>query len=167
MSIIDSFIAEFVEEAAHTRRALERAPEERFDWAPHPKSMTMARLASHLAELPQWAGAILDADEFVLPGKGGYTPFMAKNRVELLETFDRSIEQAKEKMEGQPDEKMTARWRMKSGDRVVVEAPRIGVMKQILLNHAIHHRGQLTVYLRLNDIPVPAIYGPSADEQTF
>ncbi len=162
MSIVEPIIAELDHEAAITKKLLERVPEERFDWKPHEKSMSMAQLASHVAESASWAGAVMTMDCFELPED--YQPYVAKSAQELMEKFDTSIAEAKNVLQGQPDDRLTANWQMKMGGKVVVEMPRAAVIRGHILNHLVHHRGQLSVYLRLNDIPVPSIYGPSADE---
>ncbi|MEE8586296.1 MAG: DinB family protein [Acidobacteriota bacterium] len=163
MSIIDPMIAEFQHEASLTRKALERVPDDKLDWKPHQKSMSMGRLASHLAEIPHWLGAVLDMDEFTMPED--YKPFAAGSQAELLETFDANVTGGVEAMTGQPDDKLRAVWKMTAGGKILVEMPRVAALRGFIFNHAIHHRAQLTVYLRLNDIPVPSIYGPSADEK--
>ncbi len=167
MSLIEPILTEFKLESANTRKALERVPENRFDWKPHEKSWTLVQLASHLAEIPVWLGSILETDEMDVTAQGDYQPFRAQDRQQLLDTFDRNVKQAVELMKKAPTEKLGKTWRIRSGDDVLWEAPRIGVIKSMLINHAIQHRGQLTVYLRLNDVPVPSIYGPSADEPGF
>lgn len=163
MNFIDPMIAEFQHEASLTRKALERVPEDKLDWKPHEKSMSMRQLASHLAEIPQWLGAVLDMDEFPMPED--YKPYAASSRSELLEKFDACVAEGVEKMQGQPNDKLVANWKMTAGGQVIVDMPRAAALRGFILNHAVHHRGQLTVYLRLNNIPVPSIYGPSADEQ--
>jgi len=164
MSLAQPLIMELESEANHTRKALERVPADRFDWKPHEKSFDMGRLASHLAELPTWINEVLGADEFVMPEN--YAPWVAKDLGELLEKLDSSVAAAKEALQQATDERLQAPWRLVAGGEVVFEFPRVGVIKGMVLNHTVHHRGQLTVYLRLNDLPVPAIYGPSADEQS-
>jgi len=163
MSIIDSIAAEFDHEAGLSRRLLERVPEEKFDWKPHEKSMTMGRLSSHVAEVPQWLAVVMELDVFELDP--AQKSFNTASRSELLESFDDSVKAAKEKMKGVSDEKMMGIWEMKAGGKTIVKMPRVAVLRSFILNHMIHHRGQLSVYLRLNDIPVPSIYGPSADER--
>ena len=163
MNIIDPMIAEFQHEATLTRKALERVPDDKLDWKPHQKSMSMGQLASHLAEIPHWLGAVLETDEFPMPEN--YKPFAASNQAELLETFDANVSGGVEAMTGQTNDKLMAVWKMTAGGKVLVEMPRVAAVRGFILSHAIHHRAQLTVYLRLNDIPVPSIYGPSADEK--
>jgi uncharacterized damage-inducible protein DinB len=158
-----SILAELEHEAAITRKLLERAPEDRFDWKPHEKSMTLGRLVSHCAETLKWMDVVVNQDVFEMD-PATYTPFQAGSRSELLEAFDSNFESAKEVIRDQSDENLLANWQMKTGDTVTLEMPRIGVIRGFVLNHLVHHRGQLSVYLRLNDVPVPSIYGPSADE---
>ena len=158
-----SILSELEQEAAITRKLLERSPEDRFDWKPHEKSMTFGRLASHCAETLKWLDVVVNQDVFEMD-PGSYTPFQAGSQSELLETFDANLEAAKEVMQNQSDENLLGNWQMKTGGEVTLEMPRIAVIRGFVLNHLVHHRGQLSVYLRLNDIPVPSIYGPSADE---
>jgi uncharacterized damage-inducible protein DinB len=164
MNIIDPVATEFAQEAANTRRLLDRVPDELLDWKPHEKSMSLGRLAAHIAESPQWGVAILEQDELVI-NLDEYTPPTATTQAELIELFDTSVAKLTEAMQGQPDDKLMQPWRLKVGDQVVLELPRIAVIRGMVLNHIIHHRGQLSVYLRIKDVPLPALYGPSADEQ--
>lgn len=165
MNIIEPMVMELKQEAQTTRRYLERIPHDKLGWKPHAKSMSMGQLASHLCETCMWVGALLDTEELVFDPEQ-YQPFHAKTRVELLDAFDKNIALALEKMEGQSDEAMMQVWRMRSPDRVFFEMPRMAVLRAMILNHLVHHRGQLSVYLRLNDVTVPATYGPSADEES-
>ena len=165
MGMIDPVVAEFEHETTLTRKVLERIPEESLEWQPHKKSWTTAQLASHIAEMPEWMGAVVQMDEFLMPDD--YKPFVAESKEELMARFEKNAADVIGELQGVSDEAAVQLWRMKAGDKVVFEAPRIAVIKNILINHLIHHRGQLTVYLRLNDAPVPAIYGPSADEGGF
>lgn len=163
MSMCESLAAEMRQEAKTTRRLLERVPEASFDWKPHEKSMTLGRLAGHVAELPELIIPALLQPEFDF-GSGDFKPFAAKNSAELLEKFDRTIDAAAGLLEKQPDDKMGEPWKLRSGDHVLFEMPRGLVVRFVGLNHVIHHRGQLSVYLRMLDVPLPSIYGPSADE---
>ncbi len=164
MSIIDLMREELVSEAQSTRKVLERVPEAHFRWQPHPKSMDLGRLAGHLAEVPQWATPVLTQDELDFDLEH-YKPYVPKNLAEVLATHDKSVAGALEVMRDIDDAHMLKTWRLKSAGQVLFEAPRVVVMRGMILSHAVHHRGQLTVYLRLKNVPLPAIYGPSADEQ--
>lgn len=164
MSIVDGFLQELDYEAVQTRKMLARVPDDKFDWQPHAKSMTLGRLAGHIAESPKWAEITAYQDTFVLDGS--YQPPQVSTQEELLEFFDENVAKAKEAMKSVSDEKMSVTWRMvRAEGELVFEMPRAGVFRTFIMNHLIHHRGQLSVYLRLLDVPVPAIYGPSADEQ--
>lgn len=163
MALIDGIITELEMESATTRKMLERVPEEKFGFKPHEKSMSLGALASHLAENPMWVGSTMDVDELDMD-TADYKPYMASSTAELLAAFDKNLAEALSKMAGQTDEHLMAMWRMKVGGEIAFEMPRLAVLKCMILNHSIHHRGQLSVYLRLNDIPVPSVYGPTADE---
>jgi uncharacterized damage-inducible protein DinB len=163
MSICETLAAELRHEAKTTRRLLERVPEGSFDWKPHEKSMSLGRLAAHVAELPELIVPALTRDELDF-GSGDFKPFNPTSTAGLLEKFDRSINTAAELLEKQPDDRMGEKWRLRSGDHVIFEMPRAAVVRFVGLNHVVHHRGQLSVYLRLLDVPLPSIYGPSADE---
>jgi uncharacterized damage-inducible protein DinB len=166
MDIIGSLLQELLYEASLTRVMLDRVPDDRFDWQPHPKSMTLGRLAGHIAEIPTWASTVIDATEFVMDPET-YKAFIPVSKADLLATFDKNIELAQDSMSEQPDEHFLSPWQLRTQDTVVFEMPRLAVLRSMVLNHMIHHRGQLSVYLRLNDVPLPAIYGPTADEQTM
>ena len=162
MAIKDALLPEFDREMAIARRVIERVPAEKFDYKPHDKSMTMGRLASHIAEMPTWATTGILRDSLDLAG--GYTPFEPKSTAALLEAFDKNVAGAHNAIAGVNDETLMKSWSLKRGDVTLMTMPKIAVVRSFVLNHVIHHRGQLSVYLRLNDIPVPSIYGPSADE---
>lgn len=164
MSLIEPVVKELRQEATVTRKLLERVPEEHFDWKPHEKSMTLRELASHLADIPKWAEVVADQDRFEID-PSQYQPFSARSREHLLQHFETCLENAARKMEGKSDQHMLAMWSLVADGKVYFEMPRIAVLRSMILSHAIHHRGQLSVYLRLRDVPVPAIYGPSADEE--
>jgi uncharacterized damage-inducible protein DinB len=165
-SAAQALAAEIRNEAQATRRVLERVPEDRLEWRPHPKSMSLGELAQHIASLP---GAIsrLAAGEGVDASKIRFAPDPAVNTAALLAKHDESIEAASAFLSGLSDEAAMAPWRMTRGEREVFTLPRVGVMRVLACNHLYHHRGQLTVYLRLLDLPVPAVYGRSADEDPF
>ncbi|HJQ35229.1 MAG TPA: DinB family protein [Pyrinomonadaceae bacterium] len=163
MSICESLAAELRQEAKTTRRILERVPEGSFDWKPHEKSMSLGRLAGHVAELPSLIAPALTQDELNF-ASGAYKPFVPTSTAELLERFDQTVNAAVELLDGQTDERMSEQWRLGSGDQTFFTGPRVAAVRVLALNHVVHHRGQLSVYLRLLDVPVPSIYGPSADE---
>lgn len=163
MSLIDSLREELAYESSNTRKMLERLPAGDFGWKPHEKSMTLGRLAGHIAEIPHWAREILEKDELALD-LSGYKPTVCESVPELLRLFDGALEKALGAMKGVSDERMLQPWRLKAGGQVLFELPRIAVFRTMILSHAIHHRGQLSVYLRLRNVPLPALYGPTADE---
>ena len=165
MAIAEALLAEFDHEMGTTRRLLERVAEDRLAWKPHPKSMSMGALATHLANLPHWCGALMDRDSFDLESpEARERPKEAVSRAELLSRFDAEVASARQALASKNDAEYMASWSLKRGAQVMFSMPRIGAVRTFVMSHTIHHRGQLSVYLRLNDIPVPAIYGPSADE---
>ena len=164
MNIIDPILQEYQQEMGTTRKVLERVPDEHWNWKPHPKSMSMGGLASHLVEGQWWAIGTMKDDVWVMD-MAAYKPFIAADRAELLAAFDRNVADAVAAMTGVSDEQMMKTWSMKTPDgNVMMAMPRVAVVRAFILNHTIHHRGQLSVYLRLKDVPLPQIYGPSADE---
>lgn len=158
-----AFLGELENEARVTRTVLERVPADKFDWKPHEKSMTMGRLAVHCAEMFGWTKETLKQDELDF-AKMENKPFEPKTTQELLAYFDDLIAKAKIVLNETSDETFMTDWTMRNGDQVYMTMPKVAVMRTFVMNHIVHHRGQLSVYLRLNDIPVPSIYGPSADE---
>ena len=162
MAIKDSLLPEFDSEMATTRRVLERLREDKYDWAPHEKSMKAGRLASHIAEMTVWGTLGITQDSLDL--SGGHQPFNAASREELLAAFDRNVAECRKAIEGASDEIFMQSWSLVNGGNTLMTLPKITVIRSFVLNHIIHHRGQLSVYLRLTDTPVPSIYGPSADE---
>lgn len=164
MPIGAALIPEFDYEMANTRKALERVPEDKFGWKPHPKSGTMIWLAGHVANIPSWVPFIFSSDSFDV--EGGVTPPPApKTRKEILDFFDENVNKARALLQSATDDEWAKIWSLKAGARTIFAQPRVGVVRGMVMNHLIHHRAQLTVYLRLNDVPVPALYGPSGDEQ--
>jgi uncharacterized damage-inducible protein DinB len=158
-------IAELQHEAATTRRLLERVPQERLAWQPHAKSMTLGRLAAHIANLPGMLVGALTEDKLDADDLKAQSP-SAESVADMLEAFDQKIARSLELLKTQAGENfMLAPWRYTSGEHVIFEMPRIAVIRFVALNHIIHHRGQLSVYLRLLDVPLPSVYGPTADEQ--
>ena len=161
--IATGIVAEFQYESATTRKMLERVPEDKFDWKPHEKSMTLRRLATHLAEMPEWTGALLDQDELDLAGSD-YTPVTAGSSAELLELFDKNVEAFIESVSRRSDKELLSGWTLRVGENVLGTQPKVGALRAFILSHAIHHRGQLSVFLRLLDVPLPQVYGPTADD---
>jgi uncharacterized damage-inducible protein DinB len=165
MALADSMIQEFDHEMANTRKTLERVPDDKFTWKPHDKSFSMGGLASHLSNLPYWTNVTIEMDEFdTAPGGQRITTPETHNQKELLAAFDGNVTKARAALAGVSDEKLFGMWSLKNNGQHIITMPRIAVLRNFVLNHNIHHRAQLGVYLRLNDIPVPSIYGPSADE---
>jgi uncharacterized damage-inducible protein DinB len=162
MTIKDALLTDYDHEMGTTRRLLERVPDDRLGWKPHPKSMTLGALAIHLSRIPKWAGTILNEPEFDLVGPPPPVPDPA-SRAEILATFDDVRKQTRAWMD-KTDAEYQAPWTLKRGGQQVFSVPRVAAFRSFVLHHIIHHRGQLSLYLRLNDVPVPAIYGPSADE---
>jgi len=156
------FLTEFDHEMGTTRRLLERIPDDRLPWKPHDKSTALGGLATHLANLPTWAALILDQTSFDI-GNDPRIPEPLPSRARVLAAFDQNVRTARTAMD-KSDAEWTAMWSLLRGGQEVFSLPRASAFRSFVLNHMIHHRGQLSVYLRLNDVPVPAIYGPSADE---
>ena len=156
-------IAEMEQEAKTTRTCLERVPADKFDWKPHEKSMEFGKLAAHIAEMFGWTPATLQQAELDF-SKMDYKPFEPKTTDDLLEFFDRTVAEAIDVLRNTGDEVFLEDWTMRNGEKVYFTMPKAVMMRSFVMNHIVHHRGQLSVYLRLNDIPVPALYGPSADE---
>ena len=167
MAIALALLPEFDLEMAGVRKTLERVPEEKFEWRPHPKSGTMGWLASHLATLPGFAVRMVGTDlEEVAPGgQPPSGPPKLKTRQEVLDAFDKNRDAARAAIVGASDEHLMKTWTLLFHGKTVFSMPRADVLRRALMNHMIHHRAQLGVYLRLNEVPVPALYGPSADEQ--
>jgi uncharacterized damage-inducible protein DinB len=169
VKLTDLFLGELDREAPLTKRALEAVPEGRDEWKPHAKSMPLSRLAGLVAMMPSWLSMIVETEELdVAPPAGTKSPYARelKTRQELVAELEKGIAGARKALEGTTEEHLMKPWQLKAGGKVVQERPR-HVMLRDAINHLSHHRGQLTVYLRLNDVPVPAIYGPSADDQRF
>lgn len=166
MALNKALLGEFDHEMANTRKTLARVPEDKFDWKPHEKSMTMGGLATHLANLPHWALETIGKESFDMAPPGAPPPRVApaRTRKEVLELFDGKVAAARAAIAGASDEHLKQPWSLLSGGQTVFSLPRIAVLRSLVMNHSIHHRGQLSVYLRLNNVPVPALYGPSADE---
>ena len=166
MPIIDAFLAELEHESATTRRLLERVPEEKMGWKPHEKSMTLSRLSGHIAELPGWSKTILADDEFHIDreSRHGYRAHQPETTAELLRVHDENVAGYRAAAEGVSDEHLRGHWRMLGGGKVLLDLKRAVALRSFVMNHLIHHRGQLSVYLRLLDVPLPPTYGPTADD---
>jgi len=166
MALSDGLLPEFDQEMAGTRKTLERVPEEKFDWKPHEKSTALGGLATHLANLPWWAVITIEQDSLDLAPPGAPPPRIepARSRQEVLEAFDRNVAAARAAIAGASDGEWLKPWTLLSGGNEIMTLPKLAVLRSFVLNHNIHHRAQLGVYLRLNDVPVPSLYGPTADE---
>ena len=169
MSPKDALLSEFDMEMANTRRTLERVPDEKFSWKPHEKSGTLGWLAGHLANLPYWTVVTLTRDSLDLAPTDGpaFVPPKPNNRKEVLEYFDKHRAEARTALASADDAAYEKPWALLMGGNELFRHSRAEILRRMVFNHSIHHRGQLTMYLRLLDVPVPALYGPSADEQTF
>jgi uncharacterized damage-inducible protein DinB len=163
MSLKDPLVAELKNEAVNTRKMLERVPTEKFAWKPHDKSMTLGRLASHVAEIAVWVNRIVPVDEFDFT-KNVFPRLTYEDNTALLKVFDEKLAAAVELLQNASDEILNAKYILRRGEHILVELPRKVLLRNFAFNHLVHHRGQLSVYLRLLDIPVPGMYGPSADE---
>ena len=166
MNYAQSILPEFDQEMASTRKVLERIPDDKLDWRAHPKSNTIGWNANHLAEIPGWVQGTLTTDRFEIAPVGGprYQSPALKSRQEILELFDRNVAAARNALEAARDEDMGKMWSLTEGGKPLLTMPRAAAIRGFVLNHLIHHRAILCVYLRLNNIPVPALYGPSGDE---
>ncbi|HEX6738719.1 MAG TPA: DinB family protein [Vicinamibacteria bacterium] len=163
MNLIDALLPEFEQEMKTTRRVLERVPWEQSDWTPHPKSRTLHQLATHVADIPLMATRILGAAEWDAasprPERAPIT-----TTAELLGAFDQHVGDVRTQLAGKTDGELTATWTFKHGGREMFALPKMAAIRRLCLSHLIHHRGQLTVYLRLRDVALPSVYGPTADE---
>jgi uncharacterized damage-inducible protein DinB len=155
---------ELEQEAQTTKRVLDRIPENKLAWRPHPKSYSLGQLALHIASAPGNVAGIAAQDTAEAPN---FSQPEAKSRQEVLDTFSKSLESAKATLKNMDDARLASPWSLTKNGRVVMSVPRIGFLRSVLMNHVYHHRGQLSVYLRMLDVPVPSIYGPSADENPF
>jgi uncharacterized damage-inducible protein DinB len=164
MAMIDGLLTELEAEAATTRRVLERVPQAHLGWKPHEKSMSLGQLALHIATVPGNVAELALTSPFEAPQ---FTQPAATSAAELVPTLERSVARARELLQGLDDAALASMWRLVDGEREVFALPRAAVLRTIMLNHWYHHRGQLSVYLRQLNVPVPSIYGPSADENPF
>jgi len=157
-------LPEFDHELAQTRKTLERVPAQHFGWKPHEKSYSLRDLATHVSNIPGWLPVTMDTEELDFTDSS-FPEFVPESNAELLDHFDKGVAEARRALEAAGPERMMETWTLKSGGETVFAMPKAAVVRSFVMNHLIHHRAQLCVYLRLLDIPVPAIYGPSADEQ--
>lgn len=168
MSNCDFLKEEFEHEIASTRKVLSACPEDKLTWQPHQKSMTLGRLAGHVAEIPRWISRILENETFdIMPGGArAFQPLNPNNKDELLHAFEEHVTKSRDLIAQATEEQLSHTWSMLFNGKSVLTKTRYGAIRFLAMNHMIHHRGQLTVYLRLEGIPVPGVYGPSADEKT-
>ncbi len=163
MGMNRALIAELKQEAASTKKILERVPLDKADWKPHEKSMPLGRLATHIAELPGWVSVTLDQDELDW-ATFDYKPVIAKSTEDLLKILDDNVAKAEESLNNAADAKFAENWTMRNGEQVYFTLPKGEILRTAAYSHLYHHRGQLSVYLRLLNVPLPGIYGPTADE---
>ena len=165
MALVDMLLPEFDHEMATTRRLLERVPDDRLSWTPHAKSFTLGQLAQHVATIPMWGTMTLTSNELDLAG--GFTNPPAESRAALVKLFDDNAAKARSELTGKTDAELMAPWTLKRGADTIFSMPKASVWRSFVMNHLVHHRAQLSVYLRMQDVPLPAMYGPTADEQAF
>ena len=164
MSTKTALLAELKHEAVNTRKMIERVPTEKLQWRPHAKSMTIGRLATHIAELPLWFERIVNTDEFDF-GKAVFGRDTKENTEMILQLFDERLREAVSTLEHADDEILNGQWNARRNEQLILQLPKKVALRNFAYNHVYHHRGQLSVYLRLLDIGVPGMYGPSADEK--
>jgi uncharacterized damage-inducible protein DinB len=165
MSIAESFLPEFDREMGVTRRLLERIPDGQFDWKPHERSMTLGRLAEHLAELPGWATVTINDSGIEMTTTRPADYVRPATRAAVVAMFDQNVGKARTALGGRTDAELMAPWTLKAEGKEVFTMPKAVVLRSFVMNHLVHHRGQLSVYLRMHNVPIPSMYGPSADEQ--
>lgn len=165
MSIVEALLPEYDHEMATTRKLLERVPEEKLDWKPHQKSFSLGGLATHVANLASWGEVALNQSELDLAVTAPQPP--VASRAELLAAFDKNVATTRAALAGRSDAELMAPWSLKRDGHTIFSMPKVAVWRSFVMNHLIHHRGQLSVYLRENNVPLPSIYGPSADEAAF
>jgi uncharacterized damage-inducible protein DinB len=166
MAISAALLPEFDMEMATARKVIERLPEDKYNWAPHDRSMKAGRLASHIAEMPAWGthGITMDSLDVAPVGGPQYEALNASSKAQLLAAFDKNVADCRAAIAGASDEDLMKSWSLKRAGQTLMTMPKIAVVRTFVMNHVIHHRGQLSVYLRMANVPVPSIYGPSADE---
>ena len=162
MTFAERLTAEYDHEMANARKMLESVPEDKLAWKPHEKSMTLGRLASHVADFPTWALTTIQVDR--LDMKAGDMPAPINTKAEILEKFDKDLKKGRDAIAGLKEDQLDKNWSLSFDGQQLFELPRADVLRQTVMNHLVHHRGQLSVYLRLLNVPVPGMYGPSADE---
>jgi uncharacterized damage-inducible protein DinB len=165
MALADALLPEFDHEMATTRKLLERVPEGALAWKPHAKSMSLGTLAQHVATIPMWGSETLNKSEVNIGGDA-QMPALA-TRAEILATFEKHVADARAALVGKTDAELMAPWALKNGAQTIFTMPKAAVWRSFVMNHLVHHRGQLSVYLRQQDVPLPSMYGPTADEQAF
>ena len=165
MTMVDALLPEFDHEMTVTRKVLERVPDDRLDWKPHPRSTSFGGLAQHVATIPMWGLMTLTRSEIDLGGAQQLPA--AASRAELLAAFDQRVKDTRAALAGKSDAELMVPWSLKRDGHTIFTMPKATVWRSFVLSHLIHHRAQLSVYLRLNDLPVPSMYGPSADEGAF
>jgi uncharacterized damage-inducible protein DinB len=165
MSLSEDLLQELDREAVSARKTLERIPEDKAAWKPHDKSMPLGRLAGHLAELPGFGLRMIQSDEFNVANRpAGQKPLVAESQKHVVEVFDKNIAELRAALAGVSDADMRKNWTLSAGDKKFFEGQRLLALRLMFMNHMVHHRAQLGVYLRLNGVAVPSVYGPSADE---
>jgi len=163
MSLAQTYVQQLQAVAAGNKKILERLPEDKLEWRPHEKSMTLGRLAMHLAELPLWVNRLLESDGFDFASIV-YKPNLPENKEQILAEYDNRLAAAVDALSKATDEELQKNWNLRRGDHVIYDLPRTAILHREQ-QHMVHHRGQLSVYLRLLDVPVPGMFGPSADER--
>jgi uncharacterized damage-inducible protein DinB len=164
MKLADSIVAELDNEAQTTKRLLERLPDEKLSWKPHAKSFSLGQLALHIAAVPGSIAAAVTKDTMEAPD---FAQAEAKSRNEVIETFTKSMSAAMATVKSMDDARLNSTWSLTKNGKTILSMPRVAVVRNIMMNHIYHHRGQLSVYLRMLEVPLPSIYGPSADENPF
>jgi uncharacterized damage-inducible protein DinB len=164
MAVAGGWLSDFDHETTVTRLLLERVPEDALEWRPHEKSFTLGGLAAHLTQIPHWGTTILDQSRYDLSGGGAPRP-TAASRAEILTAFDRTVHEVRRAFQQKSDAELTAPWTLAKDGKPLLTMPRIAALRRFVIHHLVHHRGQLTVYLRLRGVPIPPLYGPTADER--
>jgi uncharacterized damage-inducible protein DinB len=162
MNLRESLLPEFDHEMTMTRVVLERLPEAAFEWRPHPRSYTLGGLATHLAQIPHWGTSILTRDFYDLAGSTTRDPLTSLERV--IDTFDGHVREVRGALVALTDGQLLQPWALRRAEHIVMSMPRVSALRGFVVRHLVHHRGQMTVYLRMNGVPLPPLYGPTADE---